>query len=83
MSEILGINGRPVRRKPKSGHDLATVNEATNIAANMAGPIAIWLREVATRLQVVEDQLGIVAPMASPLSAGYEPPPNTAEGGDL
>lgn len=60
MTDLVGVDGRPIRpKKTKRGHDLATVNDAINIAHNVAGPLAVVLQQLMEKVARCEDRLGI------------------------
>lgn len=72
MSHII-IPGQRPPRPTKRGGDYATINEAINIAHNVAGPIAVTLQQVMQKLARCEDRLGITDESI----VGEEPPRGT------
>jgi len=73
MSDILTLNGVPPRTT-KRANDFATLADVAMVSQQevikVFGPLAQLCTELAQRVMVLEDQLGITAPDLSP-----RPPP--------
>lgn len=82
MSEILGLNGRPVREPTHRGKDLVTKDQLMNAVLNAFGPLAATMKEVMARQMAVEDHLGFT--YVAPTDAETQPPDQDgADGGDV
>jgi len=58
MSEIIGLNGRPVRGPMSKGQDLATKDDVVEVVMYWLGPVTQALHEVMERQKALEDHLG-------------------------
>lgn len=81
MSTIITLNGNG-RAPSKRASDFATLNDVANAVMNTHGPLAVVLEEMVTRVQVIEDHLGILAPV-SPEAPPVASTDDTSTVGDI
>lgn len=87
MSEIIMLNGAPAR-STKKANDFATLADVAMVSQQSVieifGPMAQLCTELASRVQVLEDKLGIVAPeVRSPTTHSWTHPPEPRTDGDI